>query len=164
MSGDVRTFPVTDVVSFFWSPDGRTIATLGVPSAGNPNAASVGDGPEIVAGDGRATARLVSVHRGAGPAGQVADAPGVDVSLAFVDVAKGTASPPVVVSLTPLFVNQVLPYFDQYALSHRLWSPDGTSILLPVVGADGVESLELLPADGSPARTLAPGSIGFWSP
>ena len=86
------------------------------------------------------------------------------VSLAFVDVAKGTATAPVIVSLTPLFVNQVLPYFDQYALSHRVWSPDGTSILLPVVGTDGVESLELLPADGSAPRVLAPGSIGFWSP
>ena len=94
----------------------------------------------------------------------VADAPGVPVSLAFVDVAKGTATAPVIVSLTPLFVNQVLPYFDQYALSHRLWSPDGTSILLPVVGTDGVESLELLPADGSAPRVLVPGSIGFWSP
>ena len=61
-------------------------------------------------------------------------------------------------------MNQVLPYFDQYALSHRVWSPDGTSILLPVVTADGVETLESLPKDGSPARVLAPGSIGFWSP
>lgn len=25
-----------------------------------------------------------------------------------------------------LFVNQFLPFFDQYALSHRIWSPDGT--------------------------------------
>ena len=67
-------------------------------------------------------------------------------------------------SLSPLFINQVLPYFDQYALSHRLWSPDGSSILLPVVGEDGTESLHVVPADGSPVRVLAPGSMGFWSP
>lgn len=163
-SGDVRTLPVKDVVSFFWSPDGRTIATLGVPSAGNPDAASAGDDSAIGPGRGPAAARLASTGAGPGAARPVADAPGVPVSLAFVDVAKGTATAPVIVSLTPLFVNQVLPYFDQYALSHRLWSPDGTSILLPVVGADGVESLDLLPADGSAPRVLVPGSIGFWSP
>ena len=102
--------------------------------------------------------------RGIRSARPIADAPGVPVSLAFVDVARGTATTPAIVSLTPLFVNQVLPYFDQYALSHRLWSPDGTSILLPVVDADGVESLDLLPSDGSAPRVLVPGSIGFWSP
>ena len=61
-------------------------------------------------------------------------------------------------------MNQVLPYFDQYALSHRVWAPDGSAILLPVIGDDGAESLAVLPADGSAARTLAPGSMGFWSP
>ena len=29
------------------------------------------------------------------------------------------------------FVNDVLAYFDQYALSHRLWAPDSSSFLLP---------------------------------
>ena len=67
-------------------------------------------------------------------------------------------------ALSPLFVNQVLPYFDQYALSHRVWSPDASSILLPVIGDDGTERLEVLPADGSAPRVLAPGSMGFWSP
>ena len=163
-SGDVRTLPVKDVVSFFWSPDGRTIATLGVPSAGNPDAASAGDDSAMSPGRGPAAVRLASTGAGPGAARPVADAPGVPVSLAFVDVAKGTATAPVIVSLTPLFVNQVLPYFDQYALSHRLWSPDGASILLPVVGADGVESLDLLPADGSAPRVLVPGRSGSGAP
>jgi TolB protein len=155
-TGDVRTLGVKDVVAFFWSPDGRTIATLGIPSTVSPPAATVGDEP--------ATARLASVREGPDPARPTADAAGVDVSLVFVDVASGAATTPAVVSLTSLFVNQVLPYFDQYALSHKVWSPDGTSILLPIVTADGVETLESLPKDGSAARVLAPGSIGFWSP
>ena len=95
---------------------------------------------------------------------RVADAEGIDVALQFVDVAAGTATPAQVVSLSPLYVNQILPYFDQYALSHRVWSPDGSSILLPVIDAGGNESLEVLPADGSAPRVLAPGSAGFWSP
>jgi TolB protein len=81
-----------------------------------------------------------------------------------VDVAAGTATPPRVIGISPLFINQVLPYFDQYALSHRVWAPDGASILLPVIAEDGAEALQVLPADGSPGRVLAEGSIGFWSP
>ena len=155
-TGDVRALAVKDVVAFFWSPDGKTIATLGIPSTVSPPAATVGRAP--------ATARLAAVRDGSGAARPSADAAGVDVSLQFVDVASGAATTPAIVSLSSLFVNQVLPYFDQYALSHRVWSPDGTSILLPVVTADGVETLESLPKDGSSARVLAPGSIGFWSP
>ena len=95
----------------------------------------------------------------------MADAEGIDVALQFVDVAAETATPAQVVSLSPLYVNQILPYFDQYALSHRVWSPDGSSILLPaVIDAGGNELLEVLPADGSAPRVLAPGSAGFWSP
>ena len=89
---------------------------------------------------------------------------GIPVGVQFVDVEAGTATPPKTVELSPLYVNQVLPYFDQYALSHRLWSPDGASILLPLIADDGTEVLQVLPADGSAPRALAPGSIGFWSP
>jgi TolB protein len=92
------------------------------------------------------------------------DLEGVRVGLQFIDVDAGTATPLQAVNLSPLYVNQVLPYFDQYALSHRVWSPDGASILLPVIGDDGTETLAVLPADGSDPRVLAPGSMGFWSP
>ncbi len=159
-SGDVRQLPVNDVVSFFWSPDGKRIATIGIVTPADPGSARLG-GPT---GTTHATARLVSTRAERGSGSPVADAPGIDVGLQFVDVAAGTATPTEVVSLSPLYVNQILPYFDQYALSHRVWSPDGTSILLPVIGDDGIESLEVLPADGSAPRVLAPGSAGFWSP
>jgi TolB protein len=148
-TGDVRALPVDEAIAFFWSPDGSRIAALGVPPAGPSDAA---------------TARLASTLPGAGRDQVGVDAPGIDVGLAFVDVATGTATPEQVVSLSPLFINQVLPYFDQYALSHRVWAPDGGSILLPVVDDDGTDVLQVLPADGSPGRVLAPGSMGFWSP
>jgi TolB protein len=95
---------------------------------------------------------------------RAADAPGIPASLVFVDVASGAVRSERPVQLSELFVNQVLPYFDQYALSHRVWSPDGTSILLPLVAGDGTGSLAIIPADGSEPRILAPGSMGFWSP
>jgi TolB protein len=74
------------------------------------------------------------------------------------------AGPARVVRLADHFVTQLLPYFDQYALSHRLWSPDGTSILLPLVDAGGHDLVAVLPADGSDPRPIANGPKAFWSP
>jgi TolB protein len=158
-SGEVRELPAKDVVAFFWSPDGSRVATLGLATPSNPSSA----GRTVPAVGG---ARLASATRDGSDGGARAplDEHGVDVALTFVDVVAGTASDPQAVALSSLFVNQVLPYFDQYALSHRVWSSDGASILLPVVDDDGIESLHVLPADGSEARILAPGSMGFWSP
>ena len=66
-------------------------------------------------------------------------------------------------SVPALFVNELLPYFDQYALSHRLWAPDSASILLPVVDASGRTQVTLVPADGTDSRPIAEGVSGFWS-
>jgi hypothetical protein len=57
-----------------------------------------------------------------------------------------------------------LPYFDQYALSHRLWSPDSASILLPLVDTNGRTQLVAVPADDTDGRPIADGVSGFWSP
>lgn len=67
----------------------------------------------------------------------------------------------------------VFQYFDQYALSHRLWAPDSKSFVF--AGAAGAEAR---PVDGlrSPTiytveanehakpKSLTEGSIAFWSP
>jgi TolB protein len=64
--------------------------------------------------------------------------------------------------------------FDQYALSHRIWSPDSSAVVfagtilkegvaLPS-GAAPPPSVWLLPMDGGPAQTLADGDVAFWSP
>jgi TolB protein len=152
-SGETRTLLDRVVVAFFWSPDGRTIAALAIQQGADPGAAGA-----------PARVRLASAT-GVGPAGPpAAAAPGVPASLVFVDVAGGTVRSERPVRLSELFVNQVLPYFDQYALSHRFWDPDGASILLPLVAGDGTASLEVMPADGSAPRVLAEGSMGSWSP
>ncbi|HZY59990.1 MAG TPA: hypothetical protein VFE56_09515 [Candidatus Binataceae bacterium] len=65
-------------------------------------------------------------------------------------------------------------YFDQYALSHRIWSPDSRALVfagtmlkegmaLPS-GATPPPSIWLMPVDGGPAQTLADGEVAFWSP
>ena len=122
-SGAVRTLVEGLVASFWWSPDGKTIAALRLPPPSGPN----------------------------------------EVRLLFVDVATGKVRSQPIVHPSPTFVNGILAYFDQYALSHRLWAPDSSSILLPEVDDAGVGRLTVLYPDGEPPVGLA-GEIGFWSP
>ncbi len=60
-------------------------------------------------------------------------------------------------------------FFDQYAYSNSLWSPDGKSLVYVgrEVGANGagMDSVFVLPVDGSaPPRAIAEGRLAFWSP
>jgi len=136
-SGAVRTLLDGRVVSFWWSPDGRTIAALRVQPV---------TGPELP---------LSPVPSSAPPE--------TEVRLMFVDVATGEIRSEPVVQVAPTFVNGILAYFDQYALSHRVWAPDSSSILMPEVGDDGTTHLVARFPDGAPPIELA-GEIGFWSP
>ena len=136
-SGDIRTLIDGFVVGFWWSPDGRTIAALRVqPAVGS---ATPPGGASAPAEEER------------------------DVRLLFVDVESGeTLSQPVV---TPgqRFIETHLAYFDQYALSHRLWAPDSSSMLLPEVGEDGVTRVTVRYVDDRPPTHLD-GDAAFWTP
>jgi TolB protein len=63
--------------------------------------------------------------------------------------------------------------FDQYALSHRIWSPDSHAIVFAGVMVNQGQSpsqtmpppsVWVMPIDGSPPHALADGTIAFWSP
>ena len=148
-SGSVRTLLDGPVVGFFWAPDGRTIAALRLPGSGGTTADS---GP------------VLTGFAPAGPAASAPPRPGVDLRMAFVDVSSGVVRSERVVRLGSHFVNELLPYFDQYALSHSLWSPDSASILLPLVDSDGRTGLVPVSADGADRPPIAAGVSSFWSP
>jgi TolB protein len=142
VSGRVRTLLAGSVVSFFWSPDGRTIAALEIAGTGDDQVATVST---------RSAATTAATT-------------GLALRLVFVSVDSGAirSQRPLMVSDT--FVQQVIPFFDQYALSHRLWSADGTAVVIPIVGDDGTDRLEVVRADGSDARSVAAGVAAFWAP
>ena len=147
-SGVVRTLLDGTVIGFFWSPDGQTIAALRLQAE---------DGSTVAARPIVAAAAISS------PTASPTRPASPELHLVFVDVAGGRVRSDRVVRPTSSFINQFLPYFDQYALSHRVWSPDSTSILLPVVDELGRSQLVGLPPDGGdPLLTLA-GESGFWS-
>jgi len=147
-TGDVRVLLPGPVVAFFWAPDGQTIAALQLGQQSDDN---------VAARDGIGTARLAR-------APIAAPAPGIGVRLLFVDAATGTTRSARGIQLADLFVAQVLPYFDQYALSHRIWSPDSRSIALPVAAPDGPSGIVVIPADGSASTRIADGVAASWTP
>ena len=152
-SGAVRTMLPDGVVGFFWSPDGSTIAALQLVSAGSDQVATVG---RLVSADSSGSADRRSTVAAA--------APGSPLRLVFVSTGSGAIVSHRTVRLSDAFTQQVLPYFDQYALSHRLWSPDGTAIILPVVSDDGVVHLTTVRADGTDSHVVTDGAIAFWRP
>ena len=150
-SGSSRVLLGGKVVAFFWSPDGRTIATLAVADPGT-------DGVQALTPD------AVPVVARFGPSGVIDAAAGVALHLSFVDVATAAIRSQRNVRVSDTFTNQVLPFFDQYALSHRFWSADSALLALPLVGATGADQLVVIPADGTDPRPVPGRVMGFWSP
>ena len=136
-SGKQRTLIDGLVASFWWSPDGKTIAAIRVVQGGPPPSPT--------------------------PSDPSPSPPAAEVHLVFADVASGKVLSDPIIHLAPGFVSGIINYFDQYALSHRMWAPDGASILIPEVDENGSAFLSVRYADGRPPVTID-GAIGFWSP
>lgn len=134
------------VVAFFWSPDGRRIAFVAAPN-------------EVVAQrnhDGRVNGYVGK----AWPFAEQRSAP-VRLTLSVIELSSGLVD--TLLNFTPVapFVNQYLPFFDQYAKSHPIWSPDGSALVLPVYD-NGQPVIQVIPVEGR-ARTVAAGYMATWS-
>jgi len=167
VSGSVRTLLDGAVVAFFWAPDGRTIAALRIIAPGEDRIAaghvSTG-GTGFVEAVARGATALMVARGTPASAVDVVEAPSLGLRLVFIDIAGGAVRSQRTVHLTDTFVSQLLPFFDQYALSHRLWSPDGTSLVLPAIAEGGAGEILVVRADGSDPVRVASGSVAFWQP
>lgn len=144
-SGATRRLIDGPVVAWFWSPDGRTLAVLRIP----------------LPSDGQ----VAAVRGSAGVRGELmaqSDPPAL--RLLFVDVETGAIGFGREVRLSDLVLTQFVPFVDQYARSHRVWSPASDAIVLPLQDENRASHVTIVPADGSPERRLAEGVAAFWSP
>lgn len=147
-TGEATILSDNTVLAFFWSPDGRYLATIHTDEDNH----SFG----VIAGrkeNGRPiplarlnTQRQIQQFR-----------------LTIIPVETGELREVAVFAPTRLFVGQFLPFFDQYALSHRLWSPDSSAVVLPVI-ENGVSRVKVFPINGEPPLDLGRGEMPFWSP
>ncbi len=147
-TGEIEIVSSRTVLAFFWSPDGRSLAflTLGRDRGDDSiNAAA----PQKHRAVGRLAAPAVQSEQGF-------------LTLSVVDVATGQGLRLLNFDPTLSYISQFLPYFDQYALSHRVWSPDSSAIVLPVRQDDSSVIL-VVPVDGGQPYRLAEGEIAFWS-
>ncbi len=161
-SGAIRTLLDGNVVGFYWSPDGRTIAAMRLQAG---NGSTVADGAVVAAGALVAAATSTPSQTPRPTATPTpTPTPDAELHLIFVNVADGAVRSDLVIRLTNHFVSQFLPYFDQYALSHHVWAPDSRTILLPLVNDAGRNQLVALPADGSTSSRVLEGEFGFWTP
>ena len=145
-TGASRTLLDGEVITFDWSPDGKTIAAIRIVPI---------DAPAPSASGGQST-----VSTSPGPSASPAQS--IEVHLVFVDVATGRIRSDPVIAPASRYVNQVLTYFDQYALSHRMWAPDSSSLLVPEVSETGATRTDVFYPDGGEPRSLD-AEIGFWT-
>ena len=134
-TGELETLTDDTVLAFFWSPDGQHLAYIT---------------PVRARGDGVASSKEMFY----------AQAPNILFDVLVVDV--DTLESRYLYSFTPtqVFVGQFLPFFDQYALSHRVWSPNSDALVLSVV-EDGQAQVAVVPLDGSP-QLVGEGTMPFW--
>jgi TolB protein len=150
----VRTLVEDTILAFFWSPNGQYLAYLTLD--------------QMVQVDGRQSSlnRSNGIYgngRGAGDSPQEsALASSLSLKMGLVEVATGVGRHLYTFTPVPLFVNQFLPFFDQYSLSHHLWSPASDALVLPVMAEDKPQIM-VLPIDGASAWPIGDGVMAFWS-
>ena len=144
-AGQTRLLARQTVLAFFWSPDGRSIAYITL------NGTIEDEGIN-------ALAKTRHLAKWARPTQQTQGF----LTLSVVDVASGQGLRLLNFEPTIVFLTQFLPFFDQYALSHSLWSPDSSALVLPVREEDSNVILVVPTAGGQPFH-LAEGDGAFWS-
>jgi TolB protein len=142
-SGLLETLSDKLVVCFFWSPDGKHIAYL-TPSLEQSEDGDVSslNQPMFVSQKVQRGSFLLELHV-------------VDITTKE-DKRLATFTP------TYLFLDQFLPFFDQYALSHRVWSPDSSALVLPITNADSTKQITVFGLDGT-VTAIGEGDTPFWS-
>lgn len=144
-TGETKTLTQAIVLAFFWSPDGQKIAYLTLPQQPDRSIQAVSFSPREQAEDVRVVQREE-----------------LRFELWLVDVQTAEKSRLATFLPSAIFLSQFLPFFDQYALSHRLWSPRGDAIVFPMV-QDGISHLSIVQVESGEIDILTDGEIGFWS-
>lgn len=168
--------PWTDaaVMSFSWSPDGRRIGLLATPAPAGQRIASAPAASQWVAARPAGGAATPVGLGAAAPS----DAPDPDLRAVPRRVQGGPLRLPIglldperaevawlgTVVPQAAFLNEQVPFFDQYARSHLRWSPDGRYWGLSLVGPDGRDVVALLDVDRGALHAIAPGTAPVFAP
>jgi len=166
-SGDTRQLVAETVLAYFWSPDGRSIAYLTLETGARPfdfdGAPTAQLDPDLLAGrieQAPGAAKKVALAKERSQGGEQAR---ISLGLSVVDVESGETTLLTIFEPSTVFMNQFLPFFDQYALSHRIWSPDSSALILPMEDSQDRDFIVVVPVDGGDPLPIATGVAAFWS-
>ncbi len=150
LQGNVRPITGEPILAFFWSPDGNKIAYFSPTRIQTFN--------RFVGGSG------VMYLNGHNPPQMLANNQQemIQMELWIIDLVANNRQKLFHFQPSALFLNQFLPFFDQYALSHRIWSPNSDAIVLPIV-QDGKNRVVNITLKQSPPILLGEGLFGSWS-
>jgi TolB protein len=138
----VSRSPVEGVIAFFWSPDSQQVAYVTLATA--PGAFSAGE------------------PRTPGLAAPIAQEP-IGIAWSVLKVNDDSAYRYGAFIPTEEMI-YILRYFDQFAQSHRVWSPDSTHLLYSeVIDSDPMINLLDVTREDSVPFSVAEGRIGIWS-
>ena len=162
--------------AFTWSPDGKSIA-LGKTSDERAPLLEEIVRIDVASGQPKSLAKEVIGCFFWSPKNDkilyaVRDLDKGDWEWVVVDVKSGVKTRLLRFVPSPALVF-VFQFFDQYALSHRFWSPDGrafvftgwTGVDQQAEGPVGPPAVHVVPVDpAEKPRILADGHVAFWSP
>ena len=154
-SGKVTRLSADPILAFFWSPDGKKIAYFS-PTREQPASPDYSGGSRY--GIARSVPQLVDVAE----ATQLQQQEIIRLDCWIVDLRLRTRQKLLNFQPTRLFLNQFLPFFDQYALSHRIWSPSNDALVLPKI-ADGKSEITVVTLESEQSTVIGEGYMGFWS-
>jgi TolB protein len=168
-TGKVRVLTDDIVLAFFWSPDGRHIAYFTIANIAEYVQHNILPNPDAAVHDGGFWNRDEAGQERDPEQEETEEERTLRFNLWSVDIEQGEHR--LIVTFEPVdtFVNHLLPFFDQYALSHRIWSPDSDAIVLPMMagGDEGNERADIyvvpMSRRGGPPRPIAEGTMAFWS-
>ncbi len=168
------------LTAFAWAPDGSSLAVAEQLRGGTP----VFDRLRLLSADGIEISSVVDEQLLAffwSPQGDQIAWIGIeplsrmmDLAVSPVAAGKATDEPRHLFRFSPtgeLFT--MLSFFDQYAYSHSIWSPDGSALV--VAGTDGAESgrrngsgphggqIYVVEVSSGEARRIASGKVAVWS-
>ena len=137
-SGELEPLGQSIALAFFWSPDGRSIAYISLSEKEEEDVA------------GLAQVVLQPIQRS------------FFLDLHLIDMKTKTDTFLASFIPNPFFVRQFLPFFDQYALSHQIWSPNSDALVLPIVDANVKPRIAIFGLDGT-VTPIADGEMPFWN-
>ena len=154
VSGVVQPLTEENTLAFFWSPDGQKMAYLTLDTQPQH--------PMLTTPNFTTNGRFIGNWPFMDPDLAQERSEALRLALHVVDIQSGRSKIISVFEPWTLFVNQFLPFFDQYALSHRIWSPASDALVIPMVKGNKMQ-IYVVPIDGGPAKPIVEGMMATWS-